>query len=256
MISDKIKSSHYDLSIKLISLLSSRENSKYQDLNRDEVLINLSNCLNGSEQYKLNIEAFFILSGNLKHTKIVELFRNLDIDLNSELSKNSTFCTKLELPSNRINNIEKDVLYGKLNDLVQRRNQIAHGFEVDNILDASEIEPFVKFLEAYFQAIFDILVYKFIDQEKRYNFQRIDTIIDIYNNQVLAFEIENYILKVGDFIIIENKERNLSEKKRILEIQSLNQSYLEPEVNDRKKVAIRVDPKIKKNHIFYLAKQN
>lgn len=254
----KIRDNHFELSLKLINTITTRESAKYQHLTKEEVLKKLNECIVNPINYQINTEAFVLLSGNLKHNKIVELFNKLKLDLNDELLKNEELKNEIRLTPERISRIEKDILYKKINDLVERRNEIAHGSEKsteeDNLLQISELEPYIQFLEKYCQAIFEILFEQLIKQESIHTFQKIENVIKIFSNKVLAFAIENYTIKVGDMLIIQTKEGRFY-KKPILTIELNNQREPEFTITEKTKIAVSVDYKIKDNHTFYIIKQ-
>jgi hypothetical protein len=254
LIDEKIKNNHFELSLKLINTITSRESAKYQHITKEEVLQKLNSCIVSPNYYKINTEAFVLLSGNLKHNKILDLFKYLNIDLNQELVKNEQLNKEIGLSKDAITKTEKEILYGKINDLVERRNIIAHGSIIDDILDISQVEPYIKFLEVYCQAIFEILSEKVIKYESIHSFQKIEKIIKIFNNQILAFEIENYLIKVGDSLIIETLNGDFF-KKTILSIQLNNKSCKELLISEKTNIAISVNFKIKDNQTFYLLKK-
>lgn len=140
-IDEKIRNNHFEFSLKLITTITSRENAKYQHLTKEEVLKKLNQCIVNPENYTFNTEAFVLLSGNLKHKQIVKLFELINVSLNEALKRNITLIQyfRNERGITNISNVDTDFLYNKIDDLVERRNQIAHGSErLDNILDISE----------------------------------------------------------------------------------------------------------------------
>lgn len=195
-----------------------------------------------------------MLSGNLKHNKIVELFKLLNVDLNDKLIKNESLKQEIGLQLNQISRIDKDILYNQINDLVERRNQIAHGSETLDILGFSGLEPYIQFLEVYCQAIFETLFEKIIKQESIHTFQKIEKVVKIFSSKILAFEIENYTIRVGDMMIVENADGRLY-KKPILEIQLDNITHQELTISEKTNISVRVDAKIKDNQTFYIAKK-
>ena len=254
-IDQKIRDNHFELSLKLINTITTRETAKYQHLTKEEVLKKLNDCIVNPTKYQINTDAFVLLSGNLKHNKIVELFNKLNLDLNEELLKNEELKNEIGLNQNTISRIEKDILYNKINDLVERRNQIAHGSEeVDDILSISELEPYIQFLDKYCQAIFQTLFEQLIKQESIHIFQKIENVIDTYANKVLAFELKNYTIKVGDMLIVETKEGRFY-KKPILTIELNNTEYRELTIIEKTSIGVSVEPKIKNNQTFYIIKK-
>ena len=254
-IDQKIRDNHFELSLKLINTITTRETAKYQHLTKEEVLKKLNDCIVNPTKYQINTDAFVLLSGNLKHNKIVELFNKLNLDLNDELLKNEELKNEIGLNQNTISRIEKDILYNKINDLVERRNQIAHGSEeVDDILSISELEPYIQFLDKYCQAIFQTLFEELIKQESIHIFQKIENVINTYGNKVLAFELENYTIKVGDMLIVETKEGRFY-KKPILTIELNRKEYPELIITEKTSIGVSVEPKIKDNQTFYIIKK-
>jgi hypothetical protein len=254
-IDQKIRDNHFELSLKLINTITTRETAKYQHLTKEEVLKKLNDCIVNPTKYQINTDAFVLLSGNLKHNKIVELFNKLNLDLNDELLKNEELKNEIGLNQNTISRIEKDILYNKINDLVERRNQIAHGSEeVDDILSISELEPYIQFLDKYCQAIFQTLFEQLIKQESIHIFQKIENVIDTYANKVLAFELKNYTIKVGDMLIVETKEGRFY-KKPILTIELNKTEYRELTIIEKTSIGVSVEPKIKNNQTFYIIKK-
>ena len=253
-VDEKIRDNHFELSLKLINTITTRESAKYQHLTKEEVLKKLNECIVNPSNYQINTDAFVLLSGNLKHNKIVELFKYLNLDLNNELLKNQDLNNEIGLDRITISQTSKDYLYNKINDLVERRNQIAHGLEVLDLLGISTLEPYIQFLEKYCQAIFEILVEQVIKQESIHTFQKIEKVLGVYNGKILTFEIENYTIKVGDVLIIETQE-NRFYKKPILTIQLDGVDC--PELSTTKKIniGVSVEPKIKDNQTFYIIKK-
>ena len=253
-IDKKIRNNHFELSLQLINILITRESVKYQHLTKEEVLRKLNHCLVTLTDYEINTEAFVLSCGNLKHNKIVDLFKLLNVDLNSELIKNENLNREIGLPPNQISKTEKDILYNKINDLVERRNQIAHGSETLEILGISGLEPYIQFLEVYCQTIFETLFEKFIKQESIHSFQKIEKVLNIFRSQILAFEIDNYTIKVGDMLIVETSEGRFY-KKPILDIQLNNITHQKLTLSEKTNISVCVDHKIKETQTFYIVKK-
>ena len=250
-LSEKLKYNHFDYSLKLIGKL---EFAKYQHLTKEAILSNLHNCVSDSVNYNFNTDAFTIPSGNLKHTKIVEIIKLIDIDLNNGLKINKTITEYIQTEQGTINisNIDSDILYNKINDLVDRRNVIAHGSEsINDLLDSSILYVYIEFLEKYCQAIFEILAEQILIYECRFKYKKLDVIRGVWSHCIIGFEEGRNNIKIGDAIIIKSAKGRYF-KKEILEIQIDNISYNEAFLDERIDVAIRVSPSIKLNQEFYI----
>jgi hypothetical protein len=249
---EKIRENHFNLSIKLISVITENKLSKYEHLKKEDVLIRLSSCINKPLDYKLNSDSFTPSSGNLKHSKIAEAFKPLDIELVKKLKSNLQFSEFLkERYGNNIANKGED-LFILIDELVSFRNDIAHGVEIDSILGLTEFDDYIDFLERYGQAIFETLVEKETEYEASFLYTKIVNIKRVFSHgSVLCFEIENSKIKVGDYIIIKNPD-NYFIKKEILEIQKDKEAFDELDITDKIDIGINLGSGITKNQIFYI----
>ena len=94
-----------------------------------------------------------------------------------------------------------------------------------------------------------------IKQESVHKFQKIENVINIFNNEILAFEIENYEIKVGDILIVKTANGRFFNKP-ILEIRINDVSYQQKTITNKINIAVKVEPIIKKNQEFFIKKAN
>ena len=81
----------------------------------------------------------------------------------------------------------------------------------------------------------------------------INTIINVFNKEILAFEIENCELKIGDSVIVKVSEDRFV-KKSVLDIQLDNISYPRIKIDTQTRIAVKLEPPIKKNQEFFIKK--
>jgi hypothetical protein len=168
---EKMRKNHFNASISLADKIITNKLGYDNELSKEEVITNLAKCVSGQQPYRLNQKAFTLKSsGNLKHNKIVELFNSLAIqDLNKQLLddnqdfKNYLRDKRRDEISERgsFEAIKPEILYKEINDLVDRRNEIAHGGEVLDILSQPEMILYLDFLEKYCTEIFKVLETEF-----------------------------------------------------------------------------------------------
>lgn len=251
---EKIHKNHFDLSIKLISLINENKFAKFDHLKKEDILIKLSYCINNPLDYKLNSDAFSPLSGNLKHSKIAEAFKLLDIELVTKLKVNNKFSIFLkEMYGNNISN-KGDDLFSTIDDLVVRRNDIAHGMHIDNILNITEFDYYIEFLENYGRAIFETIIEKEIQYKATYLYEKIVNIKGVFKSgSVLCFEIENNNIEIGDYIIIETPEKNFI-KKEILGIEENNKPFEKLIITSKINIGVNLGSGISKHQTFYMKK--
>ncbi len=247
-----IKENNFSLSIRLILLISENRYAKYESLDKEDILIKLNNCLKQSGLYSLNGEAFMPFSGNLKHSKIIEAFKNLNIDLSKNIKNNKQFADFYKTKYSKHIDNKGDELFKKINEIVELRNDIAHGSQIDNILNINEFEDYIVFLEKYGKAIFESIAEKEIEYEAEYVYEEIKKIINVYHHgSVLCFEIGATIISKGDFIIVKTPDNHFL-KKEIVEIQKDRISYNDLEVVSKESLGVNLGSGLTKRQKFYI----
>jgi hypothetical protein len=257
-LNNRIIENHFDLSLKLINIITTQQRDKFQHITKEDVLKKLNFCIENKENYKLNTEGFIISSGNLRHSKIAELFNLIDVNVNNGLKRSDSLneLIKRELGVENINDLKTDILYRKVNNIVDRRNEIAHGAErIENILKNSEFTDYINFLSAYCQAIYNTLYEEMVSYESIHKFKRFSHIKGLWNNNILGIEIEKYKIKVGDMLIIKTADNRFI-KSPILSIQINNVPLDEVSSVEKMDIAIKVDAHLLENQEFYLINAN
>ncbi|MEZ0484521.1 MAE_28990/MAE_18760 family HEPN-like nuclease [Fibrella aquatica] len=258
-ISDVIRANHFDLSIKLISSITSRDFAKFQHLDKETVLKNLNQCLQNKKNFSFNSDAFILSSGNLKHVKVVELIKGINININDKLIKDIELTTYLKayLQVANLSDLGPETLYAVINDLVDKRNKIAHGSEVVNdILSLSILIDYIDFVSEYCNAIFRSLDEEIIKIESttRYDEVAAEKVVNVFDKSILALELENYTININDTIIVKTSE-NRYFKRKILELQLDSVQRRRIRVTTSLKIAIKVEPRIKVNQTFFIVKR-
>ncbi len=248
------KENHFEFSNRLISMILEKRWDKYEHLKKEEILEKLNDCLKNPKNYELNTDAFTIQAGNLRHKKICEIFNRLHINLDEYLGKDEHFTNAIGLFEKGIASMEPSIFYAKIDDLVRRRNEIAHGIDVDDILDKSSIEDVIIFMRSYCKALFRALNVNYIEQETKYLYQEIKVVHQVWDRKILGFQIDNYLIKKGDFLIVKDN-KGVFYKEQIIEIQVNKKAYDSITVKAKTDITIRTELKIKDNWTFYLVKK-
>lgn len=229
--------SHFRQSISLINKISEGRYQKYNHIKKENVLDNLNNCIIGNKPYKINKEAFIINTGNLKHNKIAEILKNFDIKLNDEIKKQDGF------------NLESENLFNKLDELVDRRNEISHG-AISIIMDNSEISPMVDFLENYFTAIKNLL---FERKKNEVNlFKKANFSIALENTKIFDGNILGIFKGMG-FGINPNSIIFIEKSENVIVLSSIQELKEFPESKD---ITIKLDKRLKEDYKYYIFDEN
>jgi hypothetical protein len=250
-----IQTHHIKQSANLFSLIVEGRSVKHQNIKQQDVLRNMLDFLDHSTDYQLNTDAFLISTGNLKHEQILNLFKLIGINLNAALLKNEQLSKFIELSEKREKGSEKSFLYHPIDDLVLRRNIIAHGDRIDNRLSRTIILEYIDFLGVYCRAMFEILQENYIREESIHLYEPITVVHNVWNKSILGCKLERCTIRVNDFLIIKSAEEHFF-KRPIMELQIDKVTYESVTITEPTDVAIRVAPNIAKNATFYLKKAN
>lgn len=251
---NKFREDHFNLSVKLIGLISEKKHAKYESMIKESILTKLNSCLEKPSSFQLNSDAFYIRSGNLKHVKIAEALSFLGISLTTSLKNIGQRPEGFLFDrAHHIGN-KGDELFRLIDELVTRRNDIAHGEDIDNIISINEFNVYVDFLEDYGRAVFQSLIEKINEFESKYWYTEIDNVINIFGNgSILCFEIENNEICVGDHIIVNLIDGGFI-KKEILRIQKDNVDFDKLVIEGPENIGIDVGSGISPGQTFFIKK--
>lgn len=230
LLESKFKDNHLNLSIELIKKITENKHLKFANIDRENIINKLSNCISIKTNYSLNKEAFTINTGNLKHSKICETIGFLNIKLEEQLRQINGF------------NIHTENAFNKIDDLVQRRNEISHG-NIQDILYTSAIEPYIDFTEKYLLSIGQILQQELIKLdllEKKNKSLEISNVVFFSQKIIGIVNGAKLNLKSGDNLLVE-KSFNLIHSYEVLEIKHF----------ENKDVTLKLNKNIKKTYKFY-----
>lgn len=190
---------------------------KYKHLKEVDLIKNLNSCLTDVPNYLLNYDGFTILSGNMKHAKICELFKQIDLDLNQEFRKHTDF---------NLSNSENQFI--KLDELVEMRNEVAHG-SVISLMDPSQIVEYVNFIEKYFKSLYKILAID-LEQEKLKYWTKFHCIeienAKVFSGNIVGFSNLKNIPVTNESLIIIMKSDGSFQSAEILNIKSFDNNDL------------------------------
>jgi hypothetical protein len=243
----KIRDNHADLSAQLIQ---NKNIPKYQGLvSTEKIITNLNLCQTGDPSYSINLDAYTYHTSNFREGIIDEFFSKVGID------KISSFILRYPKFSNYLNEneISNSIAFDSINDLADRRNQVAHG-SVDNILDIDILMGYIDFFELYCCSLFEVLFMQMLDYRVKRNISQycLSTPIEVYGRNIVCFEVANVHLRQGGILYAHTN--NAAEIIRYGTIQSIRID--DEEVNEIMpdqscRISIKVDFKVSENYSYY-----
>jgi len=249
---EDILKNHFNKSAELIQKIDSLP--KYQHLKKEDVIKNLNKCIETPTNYALNIDAYTHHTANFKHDIIVQFFKQVGIEISNHIREEQPFKGYLSEVHPDVEIPEQLNVYEKLNDLANRRNDVAHGAEI-NLLGIQDLLEHIRFVEAYGLSLYNVIYYETLLYEVRYNSIRLNDPKIIINNEIICLELNNTSIAVGDRIVAYTPERTRPISfSEIKEIQVDKVEHQEVEEQESIVVGIKVEFKAKDNQKFFLLK--
>jgi hypothetical protein len=201
----------------------------------EEIIAKLHSCFNTPDNYQLNIEAFIQHSANFRQTVVVETcLQSGLVNIGQYLRNAEPFVSFLEgeEPDRDVVSYlagSDEVVFARLNDLANRRNDVAHGTPVDDILSRDLLRNYVAFVEAYAKGL-ALVVYEQSLPSMLSHAIHLGTAIDVFDSKIVCVNLPAGKISVGDILIAKTPEaRRPFRGGPVLEIQVDHVSV--PEVN-------------------------
>lgn len=249
---EEILKNHFNKSAELIQKIDSLP--KYQHLKKEDVIKNLNRCIETPTSYALNIDAYTHHTANFKHDIIVQFFKQAGIEISNHIREEEPFKVYLSEVYPDVEIPEQLNVYEKLNDLANRRNDVAHGAEI-NLLGTQDLLEYISFVEAYGLSLYNIIYYETLPYEIKYNSIRLNDPKLIINNEIICLELNNTPVAVGDRIVAYTSGRTRPfSYSEIKGIQVDRVEHQEVEEQESIEVGLKVEFKVKENQKFFLLK--
>lgn len=167
---ETIKNGHLDASIDL--LRKYQKNRIFSPIEKNkkikEIINNINNCLHDKKDFKLNDEAFSLHSANFRYDSIHSTFAKVGVKgiTRRALDSHDLAQKILDRTGSEDNQDKKlliSLLISELDDLAQRRNEIAHGSLISEIESAGLLISRAKLVKSFGQALHDNLTTHFFE---------------------------------------------------------------------------------------------
>ena len=255
---EEIKKNHIQFSAELIK--NCNKFSKYS-LNSERCIVeNLYNCINSKENFTLNVDAFTNHSSNFRKESIREIFKNVGIinithDICQEEVMKQYFINYENIEEKDFESYSEDSYYLILDDIVERRNCIAHGSDVVEILSLDILKNKVVYIKALVESIYNICnknlqIFRYNNNEKI----NLGKPITVYDNSIVCINSQNVLIKEGMMVYAINKDLTEIRYGRILSIQENGIDIKEINVDNNVAIGIKVDFYAKKDWKYLVLK--
>lgn len=226
----QIQSNHTELSARLLGFICAGY-SKYEQFSSADIVERLHSCYSSPQNYKLNVSAFTQHTANLRINVIRELFSGIGITgIDSLIMHNESFvCFLKEIDpelSILLDEQQGEARYERcfqcLNDIIERRNDIAHGVDDadDNILSTDVLLEYSNYIVEIAKSIYSIVIGEYARitiLSRGNNILYLGCPISVFNNNIVCFNSRGYKISIGDIIASMNAKNQV----RVGEIKSL-----------------------------------
>jgi hypothetical protein len=143
-------------------LLCDLKKNRFEHLSIDQVVRGLFRGVTGEEEYALLPDAFLLHEQNLRKGVLEQLFAGAGIQ-NAWGWVEKHRAVKRFVEEVRAN---ENTAEGELKELIDYRNEAAHGAVIDNFLSSNALLELCDFVETLCQALAELVTYKVVDRQK------------------------------------------------------------------------------------------
>lgn len=248
---EEIKKNHLLFSAELIK--NCNKLSKYSHISEQNVITNLYNCIAVDRTHSLNVEAFTHHSSNFRKDTIREFFKNIGIEnITCGICKNEIFRKYFydyeRLEEQDLEAYSEESFFQILDEIIERRNAIAHGSDVDDILSLAILENYIYYIKAIIVSIFGISNGN-LNKEKFCNGNKIvlGKPLAVYNNSIVGLYSQNNKIEVGMLMYAKNSTNGEIRFGKIISMEHNRQKINSVDKENNLLLGIKVDFHAKKD---------
>ncbi|MDP1666151.1 MAG: HEPN domain-containing protein [Methylobacter sp.] len=159
-----IKKNHLNSSIELINKVQKVKASSLEYKNRTlkEIVRNMYTCMHDGSNFSVNLDAFALHTANFRYDSIHALFQKIGITgISKKCLEKANFVRELASKHSIDSTVDRKVLtsllISELDDLAQRRNEIAHGVVLNDIESLDLLRSRILLVRSYGKAINEVV---------------------------------------------------------------------------------------------------
>ena len=193
--------------------------------------------------------------GNYKHNIICDLMNSVGIcNVNSNIIQLSPLSDLLS-ESTPDKEQQRTMVTMRLEDLVNRRNEIAHGTATDDIIDIDSFEDLLKFIVCYCDSLNQLLDHELMALKWEQSSSICYTPLNVYGNEIAELKVKNISLSIGKKLLIKKQSYPACFEAKIigLNIKNNTTGVIEKkesiDINDEEYlISVKVSAKLKDNY--------
>lgn len=207
-----------------------------------DVIANLHTCLSGAEPYRVNAMAFRHHTANVRLAVVEKIFTDAGtLNIRDHLSNDKRF----KGPAERMDPGSNDIFF-RINDLADRRNDVAHGDPPD-LLSPPLLLEYIEIVECFCRALFEAVLISFVACADKFSHLPIGSPYRVLSsNYITCFEIPGGSEVYVNDSLVAYRDNEVYRSGPIESIQVDGVGYQSLATTTRTNVGIRTDFKCQK----------
>jgi RiboL-PSP-HEPN len=222
-----------------------------------ELVADLHSCLGNHSSYRINPVVFSDHAYNFRVESINALFGRLGVEgITSRLRYAPTFAEYLgmrfpNVDVRRLKQQEIDTVVNYLDDLAERRNEVAHGYVQETLTNPILLE-YVEIIEAVGCGLCEVLDEEMAKFVYRYAAVELGKPKMVHGNDIICFDVHNKEITVGDTVIAKTGQKNRPYiAGTILELRSKDVAMQAvPQSSEPIPLGIKIGFKANEKHVY------
>ena len=252
-----IKKNHVALSIELLKAVV--EERHKGDLTTTEIVANLHSCLSGDAAFRVNAPAFILHRGNITLKRTRTFLTALGVEAQARrILIMPTFVRRFAAadPPLDIENFpdaDLERLLAPIDDLVDRRNLVAHGI-IDDIETVDLLNERCRFVGTFAEALYELLQQELLAVEVAHRpSYALGRPVKVFNDHVVCFEAQNCKIAVGDRIVAATGDKLVPFRwSAVIRLEVNRTPYQSLNITSTTQFGVQVGFSARINHEYFL----
>lgn len=201
---EKMRNTHFELTV---LHLQRTNDSRYDGLaSASELTTCLAACLAGEVPYRFISESITHHTANFRTPVIDDFFGRLGVSsISRRCISTQSFDEHLKAVGISASTERPEAALDLVNDLVMRRNQVAHG-DMNNAIRTSDLLPYCEQVNAYCVSIAELLYESFVGHIAQGSGVDHGKPISVFNKNIVCVQTKGAVLMIGTPLAIQRTD--------------------------------------------------
>ncbi len=190
---EQLREAHLEATVRLL------QSSELERLGSAErIVADLNSCLQGDRLYRLTPATFFFHTANFRHGLFNQLWTQVGVNnLTQCIGEDEAYIAAVEAVDP---GISKGSFF-RLDDIAERRNEIAHGVEITELLSMQLLLQYVDIVQAFAAALWSQVMSAALKSLTQHHAVAHGDPVAVFNNEIVCVRCSTGQLGVGDLLI-------------------------------------------------------